>query len=133
MKDLQRLFYVSRVAAGFSEPQLKLLLAQSRMRNRRGDVTGALAWSGRHFAQVLEGRRDAIETLMASIVADPRHRELKVVFTQPVQQRRYGAWTMGYVEGFGASEQIEALLADPSPDAARAEDFELRLFADPVL
>jgi hypothetical protein len=131
---LKRLFYVSRVADSvtFDDAAVRQLLAQSQMCNRRLDITGMLAYSGRHFAQVLEGEASAIDALAARIVKDPRHAEVKIVFSQPITRRDFGDWAMGYVEGFGASEGIEALLqGQAAPEGG--ELFCAKLFADPRL
>jgi len=134
VQALKRLFYVSRVApsAAFDDPAMRQLLAQSQMRNRRLDITGMLAYSGRHFAQVLEGEAGAIDALADRISRDPRHDKLKIVFSLSITRRHYGDWAMGYVEGFGASDGIEALLqGEAMPEGAEA--FCARLFADPRL
>lgn len=131
MPALQRIFYVSRVADGGSPVDVRHILGRSRMRNRRLDVTGMLAFSGRHFAQVLEGSTEAVDELLAAVAADPRHADFRVVFRKPIDRREYAEWDMGYIEGFGAAERIEQLLDGglQQLDEAEAERFAARLFA----
>ena len=133
MATLQRLFYVSRVAGDGAAVDIQRILGRSRMRNRRLDITGMLAWSGRHFAQVLEGAVPAVEQLVAEVARDPRHTDFTIVLRKPIVARDYGEWEMGYIEGFGASERIEALIGAPPPaglvDLAEIERFVTRLFA----
>ena len=131
MPALQRIFYVSRVADSGTPVDVRHILGRSRMRNRRLDVTGMLAYSGRHFAQVLEGSTEAVDELVAAVAADSRHADFRVVFRKSIDRREYSDWDMGYIEGFGAAERIEELL-DPSAselDEAEAERFATRLFA----
>lgn len=92
-----------------------------------------LAFSGQHFAQILEGAEAAIGSLIASITADARHFDLQVVYAEPTTKREYGAWTMGYVEGFGASEHVERLLYRDPVAQAGAREFARRLFSEPRL
>jgi hypothetical protein len=120
---LKRLFYVSRVAAEFDDADLRRLVAHSQMRNRRLDVTGMLACSGRHFAQVLEGRAADVDALAAHIGKDARHTEVRIVLAEAITQRDFGEWSMGYVEGL--------LNGTDLPEGAAA--FCSRLFADPRL
>lgn len=129
MPALQRLFYVSRVANPDRPVDVQGLLGLSRMRNRRLDVTGMLVHSGRHFAQVLEGPAAAVDELVRSVAADPRHVDFRIVFAKPIERRDYGEWEMGYIEGFGAGERIEALLVAAEIDPVEAERFAARLFA----
>ena len=129
MPALQRVFYISRVADPGQPPDMKRILGRSRMSNRRLDITGMLAHSGRHFAQVLEGPTADVDALVEKVAADPRHIDFKVIFRKPIEHRAYGEWEMGYIEGFGASEHIEALIDMPAFDAAAAERFAVKLFA----
>ena len=130
MATLERLFYVSCVAGGGSAVDVQGILGPSRMRNRRLDITGMLAWSGRHFAQVLEGTVPAVEELVAKVARDPRHTRFTLVFRKPIVARDYAEWTMGYIEGFGADDRIEALIGAAAPaDLADIERFVGRLFA----
>ena len=130
MVTLERLFYVSRVAETGVRIDIQRILSPARMRNRRLDITGVLIWSGRHFAQVLEGAGAAVDEILTSVSRDSRHTDFTVVFRKRIVLRDYGEWEMGYIEGFGAAERIEALIGAPPPaDTAEVERFVARLFA----
>lgn len=130
MATLERLFYVSRIAEADGPVDIQRILGPARMRNRRLDITGMLAYSGRHFAQVLEGAAAAVEQLVAAVARDTRHTDFTIVFRKTIVARHYGEWEMGYIEGFGAAERIEALIGAPPPvDTAEVERFAVRLFA----
>ena len=107
---LKRLVYVSRVAAHLTEMNVQRIQWSSQVRNRRLDLTGMLVFTGRHFAQVLEGREEALRELMASVRRDARHSDLKVVVEQPITQRRFDGWAMGYANRYEMADVAEELL-----------------------
>ena len=87
MATLERIFYVSRIAEAGGPVDIRRILGPARMRNRRLDVTGMLAYSGRHFAQVLEGAMPAVEQLVATVARDPRHTDFTLVFRRAITSR----------------------------------------------
>lgn len=109
------------------------IVARARVRNAALDVTGTLMATENHFAQMLEGPRDAIDSLMRSIGRDPRHRDLVVVQDASCANRRFARWslayhgTSSYFEGF-----IRPLVAPAAPlraDVDRLVDLLVRLVA----
>jgi hypothetical protein len=92
------LLYISRSALAPSEEAQGLadILTVSRARNADLDLTGCLIWTGSSFAQMIEGPSDAVEAVMQSIIRDPRHRDVRILFTQPIDQRRFADWRMAY-------------------------------------
>lgn len=116
--DLLTLVYLSRsteqpsVANGCVEQ----IVATARARNPSLGLTGALLFTGEHFAQVLEGPTASIDRLMARIAKDPRHDQLMVVARQPIAERRFGQWSMAYS---GPSQfvarHVTRLLTNPAP------------------
>lgn len=68
----------------------------SRPRNRSLDVTGALIWTGDHFAQFLEGPGAAIAALRDDISRDPRHRDVLTVEEAEAPERIFSGWSLAY-------------------------------------
>src|SRR5689334_24471407 len=95
--SLRQLFYVSRMADGVGHRDVRAILERSRRTNRMLDVTGCLTCTGRYFAQVIEGRGDAVVELLAKIAADPRHVDMRQVLDRPVATRQYPLWSMAYL------------------------------------
>lgn len=96
--DLVSLLYVSEASDDVqdgSEP-IEPIVEVSLERNSTLDVTGALVFTNRNFAQVLEGRREAVEELMLSINRDPRHRDVDVIVVEDIERRRFPDWNMAY-------------------------------------
>jgi lipopolysaccharide biosynthesis regulator YciM len=90
------LVYVSSASQLFSEEELKALLLQSRENNTRLGLTGMLLYKDGNFMQALEGPDDAVETLYETIERDPRHQGVLQLTRQPIQDRRFAAWSMGF-------------------------------------
>jgi len=92
--QLVRLFYVSEIVAPISPVDVQVILGASQIRNRRLDVTGVIAQSERHFAQVLEGRREAVDEVMARISRDSRHAAIRIVLEESITRRQFERWAM---------------------------------------
>lgn len=95
---LRSLLYVSVSALEPSREQdaIEDIIQVARARNEQLDVTGALIFTGRHFAQLLEGSPGNVGALMQSICADPRHHSLRVVHDDAAAGRRLPDWSMAY-------------------------------------
>ncbi len=115
---MQSLLYISRstILPGDVEDELNRIIATAVARNSACGLTGALLFTGRHFAQVIEGDSASIDRLMAKISIDPRHDKIRTVARTPLAERLFGDWSMAY---FGPSQfvsrQVTRLLSDPSP------------------
>jgi hypothetical protein len=92
------LLYVSRSSLEGSqeEAQVGEIIRIAVARNAELRVTGSLLFTGAHFAQVLEGPREAVADLMSSIEADSRHRDVTTVKTRTIGQRMFPDWAMAY-------------------------------------
>ena len=104
---LLQVLYVSRVAADIGHREIRAILEHSRRRNRMLDVTGCLTCTGRHFAQVIEGRADAVQALIERICVDPRHEGMRRVLERPIATRQYPMWSMAYLY----DDALDAMLA----------------------
>ena len=51
------------------------------------------------FFQVLEGDEVTLEKLFAHISLDPRHKNVTKIIQEPIAQRDFGDWTMGFSDG----------------------------------
>jgi hypothetical protein len=93
--ELETLAYVSRATPGLGLRDLKHVLRRSREHNFRAGVTGYLVYDGAWFAQLLEGPAPALDSALARIEADPRHREVRLLLRQPIDRRCFDGWSMG--------------------------------------
>jgi len=103
---LVRHFYISEIVAGVTDLDVQVILGVAQMVNRRLDLTGMLVQSEGHFAQVLEGRAEAVSALVARIRRDPRHREVRTLLEEPIQRRQFTRWAMTLVRRDDMSEAM---------------------------
>jgi len=88
--------YCSTATRPFTDEELAGLLEQSRASNDTRDITGMLLYRGGEFIQILEGDKYDVDGLMSRIAQDPRHRDVRVLLEEPLRERRFSEWTMGY-------------------------------------
>jgi hypothetical protein len=90
------LLYVSSAVRLFSRDDLKDLLAQSRKKNTRLDLSGMLLYKDGNFMQVLEGPDPAVMALFSTIERDPRHHGILRLMRQEIERREFPSWSMGF-------------------------------------
>lgn len=93
-----RLLYVSvsELPPSDALDEVTSIVKSSVQRNVNQGVTGALIYTGAHFAQALEGDDRPIEHLMKRIRADARHRSILEVHRDSLTDRRFATWAMAY-------------------------------------
>jgi len=93
---MRRFVYVSEAVEPFDAARLTELLADSRRRNAQAGITCMLLYRNKRFMQVLEGPEDAVQETVDRIVRDPRHGNFCVLADQPVDDRLFADWSMGF-------------------------------------
>jgi hypothetical protein len=94
---LHRVIYVSRwsnVLGEDGEAALHRIVASSIGRNRERGITGLLVTHEGWFLQALEGPDTEISALMARIMLDPRHRNVRILGVTAVEARLFQDWSM---------------------------------------
>jgi len=99
--------------------QLEDIRSVSLARNSTIELTGFLIATPMLFTQYLEGEQAALDAVMASIRADPRHCDLREVALPAIEHRRCPAWRMTTFEpGSFVSRHLEPAIerfhADPT-------------------
>lgn len=107
--EIFSLLYVSQslIAPQFIEQQIEEIVAWSRQRNAALGITGCLVFTGKSFAQLLEGSRRHVEKVMASIERDPRHEQIQILEKAALDVRRCSDWSLGY---FGPSLLVQRVI-----------------------
>lgn len=96
--------------SGESTAEIRRILTLSRQNNRRLDVSGALLFNRGCFAQVLEGRREAVQHIYERIACDDRHREITMLQAGYAGPRDFSEWSMAYA-GTVAEDTLPLLVS----------------------
>jgi hypothetical protein len=94
---LVRCLYASRARQALVPAVTDAILEQSRRNNPGRGITGLLCFVDDVFVQVLEGGRDPVCDLLATIMCDPRHHGVRLLSYEEIGERRFGHWNMGQV------------------------------------
>jgi hypothetical protein len=96
---LVRLLYASRSTSELNDALLGAILERSGKYNTEHGITGLLCSypQGKVFLQALEGGREAVNTLYANIVRDPRHQDVTLLDYAEITERLFSGWRMGNV------------------------------------
>ena len=130
---LLQVLYVSRVAPDVGHREIRAILEHSRRRNRMLDVTGCLTCTGRHFAQVIEGRAEAVQALVGRISLDPRHEGMRRVLERAIATRQYPMWSMAYLYDDALDDMLELHIERDADDPAAALRTLRRIKPDTVM
>ena len=102
--ELVRFVYVSRATfkpfdagseSGLDANVVKIL-NQSRKNNQKRNLVGALYYGSGCFFQCLEGAKADIDALYATLLNDPRHKDLKILSSKPIDRIHFTSWEMKY-------------------------------------
>lgn len=94
---LVRCLYASRARQPLTPAVVDAILEQSRRNNPPRGITGLLCFVDDVFVQVLEGGRDPVCDLLATIMRDDRHAGVRILSYEEIGERRFGHWNMGQV------------------------------------
>ncbi len=119
---MMSLVYTSTASQPFGEGALEDLLSTCRTGNDARGVTGVLLYRDGRFIQVLEGQRETVLSLVATIGRDDRHHGMRILLTEELPARRFAAWTMGYRAFRTGSEAAPAGYRDSFADLEASDD-----------
>jgi len=94
--NLIQLVYSSLATQQFDQAKLLDLLAFARDFNSRNDISGMLLYVDDSFFQVLEGDPGILRPLYDRIEKDNRHTRIIKLLEQPITERNFSDWSMGY-------------------------------------
>lgn len=106
-ESLFRLVYVSERVE--SEPcDMELLFKESMAFNLTVNVTGALWFDGHQFAQILEGKKDALGLVFERIIVSKNHTAIDLIDFRGTSNRIYKDWHMACLHKNSTSREIAA-------------------------
>lgn len=126
-------FYVSRATDAFERASIQSMLQGARRSNAGLRITGCLLFSGRCFAQVLEGDEATVTALAQRIAGDPRHTGLRLLNETRPAEREYADWSLGYLHDVNLDDDLETLLLIPERSPAVVAGVMERMRPDPVM
>jgi len=88
--------YASAASRDFATEELAELLRLARENNAKLGLTGMLLYAEGSFFQVLEGQEDVVDTLYVKIKRDKRHDNVALIIKEPIEERYFDDWTMGF-------------------------------------
>jgi hypothetical protein len=109
----------SRIA-GDIDAEIERIVAQSRRKNKRLEITGAMIRTGNRFAQYVEGPSAAIAALRDMVMADPRHHDIVTLEEGTLSERRFAGWSLAYA-GAAAFMERSIVLAQSSSASSEAD------------
>jgi hypothetical protein len=101
------------------------LLRDAQMRNINRNITGLLLHIDNKFVQYVEGPKESVLELVERILADPRHRQVEVLFEGPVKERLFHDWSMAFDDlggqpvGAGRRSTLLLQVLEQAPPADR--------------
>jgi hypothetical protein len=106
--NLIHCIYSSRSNVPIEEAGIEALLERARINNNSRGITGMLLFIEGSFFQVLEGEAGQVDRTYLSIAADRRHDRVTQIIREPIAQRCFGEWSMGFesVERMAAQQLI---------------------------
>ena len=88
--------YASRSVRALPDTDVHALLEHARQKNAALSITGMLLLIEDSFFQVLEGEADSVDAVYRAIAQDPRHDRVTQIIREPIAQRSFGDWSMGF-------------------------------------
>lgn len=96
---LHRFMYLSDLAPAMPSTTVGQILRQSRERNQRLAMSGALLFDGGRFCQLLEGDPATAQTVMRRIAQDARHCNVQLLLDRLEEAPRLMTqWRCGYAD-----------------------------------
>ena len=112
--SLRRFLYVSDLAPAMPSTVVGQILRQSRERNHRLGLSGALLFDGERFCQLLEGDPQTAQSLMRRIAQDARHCNVQLLLDRLEEAPRLlTQWRCGYADHDAFDAIRIAALAGP--------------------
>ncbi len=87
---LYRVLIVSETVGmtGQSALSKAAILGASERNNRRDEISSAMLFHEGQAAQMIEGMRADVDRLIARLLTDSRHRDLRIIADRPIVHRR---------------------------------------------
>jgi len=85
------------------------ILEACKRNNPSLDITGVLLFSETKFIQLVEGPYKEIMALYDKIKTDPRHERCIMLALQPIKERAFPNWSMGFKKLYSNNSEYQFL------------------------
>ena len=92
---LKQVIYVSE-KTDTSSDSLTDIYDISQKNNRESGISGCLLIGSNSYLQLLEGPDIAVENLYSKIKMDSRHKKVKKLFAQHIEEKLFSSWSMKF-------------------------------------
>ena len=92
---LKRVIYVSK-KTDTSSDSLTDIYDISQKNNSESGISGCLLIGSDSYLQLLEGPDSAVEKLYSKIKVDSRHKKVKKLFEQHIEEKSFSSWSMKF-------------------------------------
>lgn len=103
---MRRLIYMSEATQPVDGEMLDSILMKARANNGMCGVTGLLLYHDGTFLQCLEGPNSGVQRILDKISADGRHRKIKTLCDDEVEDRLFASWEMGFRPELSKQERM---------------------------
>ena len=92
---LKQVIYVSE-KTDTSSDSLTDIYDISQKNNLKSGISGCLLIGSNSYLQLLEGPDSAVENLYSKIKMDSRHKKVKKLFEQHIEEKSFSSWSMKF-------------------------------------
>ena len=92
---LKQVIYVSK-KTDTSSDSLTDIYDISQKNNSESGISGCLLIGSDSYLQLLEGPDSAVEKLYSKITVDSRHKKVKKLFEQHIEEKSFSSWSMKF-------------------------------------
>ena len=92
---LKQVIYVSE-KTDTSSDSLTHIYDISQKNNSESGISGCLLIGSNSYLQLLEGPDSAVENLYSKIKMDSRHKKVKKLFEQHIEEKSFSSWSMKF-------------------------------------
>lgn len=108
--QLVELSYVSKATQDMGLSSLVHLFDFAYKWNQKHDLTGVLFYENGYFAQILEGRRQDVLSILEKIQKDDRHKILHQIEFDEIDERIFPNWALRFYGGDQISKDVPHLV-----------------------
>jgi len=94
-QEVYTLLYLSQASANIQKSDIEEIVSQAQNYNGKNGISGYLLYDKGYFLQLLEGKKEDVDTLMQKITLDKRHTDITAIMKGYRKTRLFVNWSMG--------------------------------------